>query len=213
MKLSVLSLPLAIPLLLMRSPQVSAAPATPLPPLLSTSFPQPSAQASSPLQLAQSIWKPFAPTSGGFTVLMPGVPTTDRNTQTTQAGPIETQMYLVDRKQDLVAYMVAYSDLPTALIEQAQQSSANLQQLLNGVRDGFTESVRGTLRDQRRIELNGHPGTEISLDLPSQRTARNRIYLVNQRLYQIVVVTAKDKEPYLTKSIEGYLNSFKLVPR
>ncbi|MDX2099623.1 MAG: hypothetical protein SFW36_17730 [Leptolyngbyaceae cyanobacterium bins.59] len=166
-----------------------------------------------PVQMAQSVWKTFSSSSGGFSVLMPGDPNAEKQTQATPAGPIDTQMFMVDRKQDLVAYMVAYSDLPNSLVQQAQQNSTNLQTLLNGVRDGFTESIRGKVLNQRTIALNGHPGVEIYLELPGQRMARNRIYLVNKRLYQIVVVVDREKEKNLLKSIDGYLNSFRLLPQ
>ncbi|OLP17320.1 hypothetical protein BST81_16055 [Leptolyngbya sp. 'hensonii'] len=168
------------------------------------------AQAS---EAKKSVWKSFLSQTGGFTILMPGDPLASKQTQNTQMGAIDTQMFVVERQQDSVAYMVAYSDLPPNLVQQVSKGEANVEQLFRGVRDGFVESIKGKILDERQITLAGYPGREIWLELPRDRKARNRIFLVNQRLYQVVVVVGKDKEKYLVKSVEGYLNSFKLLSR
>jgi hypothetical protein len=38
---------------------------------------------------------------------------------------------------------------------------------------------------------------------------RGRLYLINKRMYVVMAIT--NKERYLTKSIEGFLNSFQLL--
>lgn len=167
-----------------------------------------SSQASPPVLLAQSIWKQYTSTEGRFTVLMPGTPKTERQTQNTQLGPINIQAFAVARQQESVAYIVAYSDFPNNFVQKA-----NIQKLLDGARDGALRAAQGKLLSQRNISLNGYPGREFEFVNPVGLITKNRMYLVNGRLYQVIVVTKQDTQKYLSRSIAGFLNSFKLLAR
>lgn len=165
-------------------------------------------QAQPPVQLAQSIWKKFTSTDGRFTILMPGNPKRERQTQNTKIGPINIQSFAVERKQEGVAYIVAYADLPNSIAQRA-----NAQKVLDGSREGALRVAQGKLLNQRNISLSGYPGREIEFVNPKGLITKNRVYLVNGRLYQIVVVTKQETQKYLSGSIAGFLNSFSLIPR
>lgn len=165
-------------------------------------------QAQPPVQLAQSIWKKFTSTDGRFTILMPGNPKRESHTQNTKIGPINIQLFGVARQQEGVAYIVAYADLPNSIAQRA-----NAQKVLDGSQEGALRFAQGKLLNQRNISLSGYPGREIEFLNPDGVITKNRVYLVNGRLYQIIVVTKQETQKYLSGSIAGFLNSFSLVPR
>lgn len=154
--------------------------------------------------MAQSIWKPFSSTPGGFTVLMPGTPTTNNTSVNTQIGSIPIQLFTVVRPKEAV-YLVAYSDLPSNI----PQNSRDINQFLSEVASGFSQGAGGKLISEQNISLNNFPGKEIKLEFPQGVIAIGRIYIVNKRLYQVVVVTPREGD--LTQSINGFFNSFRLL--
>ncbi|HAA31297.1 MAG TPA: hypothetical protein DCE56_30785 [Cyanobacteria bacterium UBA8553] len=170
-------------------------------------------QANPPVQTAQSIWKPFSSTQGRFTVLMPGTPrhlTLSVNTQ--DAGIVNLNMFLVERNQESVIYGVGYNDYPISYIQQLNQKKL-IEHALDLGRDAAIRGSQGSLQSERRISLGGYPGREIRYTRPGGKITITRMYLVKQRLYQVTVETTQQKQRYLSKSIEGFLNSFSLLSR
>lgn len=135
---------------------------------------------------------------------MPGNPKRQTQTQNSPVGPIVVNSFVVERTQEGVAYMVAYSDFPDNLVERVK-----VKELLDGARDGALRATQSQLVSQRDITLNGHPGRELEF-VKSEQITKNRMYVVNDRLYQVMVLTTKEQEKFLTRSIAGFLNSFRL---
>ena len=190
-----LALPLALALLLSGYPMLNPVQATPA------------------VRAPESIWKPFSSTPGRFTVLMPGKPrnlTVSVNTQ--DAGVVNVNMFLVERNQEAVTYGVAYTDFPDSYIQQLNQKKLTEHAFDTG-RDYALRANRGSLQSERRISLGSYPGREIRYTKPGGKMVKVRMYLVNQRLYQAMVETTQQKERYLSKSIEGFLNSFSLLSK
>jgi len=164
-----------------------------------------SVQANESFLIAQSsIWKPYSSTQAGFTVLMPGTPSEESTSVKTEIGVIPVQLFSVVRPSEAV-YVVAYSDLP----DNISQNSRDIEQLLSGIAAGFSEGSGGRLISQQPIKLGNVQGREIRLQFSQGVISIGRIYVVNKRLYQVVVATTKEKN--LTKSIEGFFNSFQLL--
>lgn len=160
--------------------------------------------ANPPLKIARSIWNPFSSNQGLFTVLMPGKPTQANTKVNTSLGTIPVNMVYVNRNQEAI-YLVAYSDLPPNV---SIKNSREMNQILTEIVSGFSEGARAKLLSQRTIKLKNSPGKEIRVQLDKGLMARARLYLVNKRLYQVVVATNKEKD--LAKSIQGFLNSFQV---
>lgn len=177
---------------------------TPL--LLSEFTPSKTAQAqqNQPIQIAQSVWKPYSSSSGQFTVLFPGNPLEFQESIDTPLGEIDLFGFGVERP-DEAGYLVAYSDFPVNLA----QAPIPLEDLLAGIMTGFINSIGGDILSQNSISLNGFPGQEARIQLEDNFVARYRVFIVNERMYQLAVFT--DKEQYLPKSIEGFFNSFQLI--
>jgi hypothetical protein len=146
-------------------------------------------------------FKEFTSTEGRFKVLMPGTPTEKTET----ASGVTMKIFSVEGRNG--AYAVAFADMPIP----AGESEAQIHKRLNGARDGAVANVKGLLKTETKITLSEkHLGREFEASLPEQKgMLRARIYLVNQRLYQIMVVG----KPEWTSSSEAtkFLESFTLT--
>lgn len=152
----------------------------------------------------QSIWKPFSSKEGGFKILMPGTPTLDKRNINSRGVSIPFNGFYVNR-QDEAFYGVAYMELP----RNTTLNSSEVNQLLSRVVSSFSEGAKGRLVSQRNIRLGNFPGKEFRSQLDQGAIAKGRTYWVNKRLYLVVVAT--NKETSLTKSINGFFNSFQLL--
>ncbi|MEB3179609.1 MAG: hypothetical protein VKL59_11325 [Nostocaceae cyanobacterium] len=158
------------------------------------------------MQIAQSVWKQFASTEGGFTVLFPGIPQEAAVPLNTPSGQVSLRIFAADRPGQ-AAYFVSYADFPAAVLRYDPNT------LLNGVVNGAVRNVQGTILSQQAINVAGFPGRETRVQAAGGKILRYRTFLVNQRLYQIVVETTPGAEMNLTGSIQGFFNSFKLLAR
>ena len=164
-------------------------------------------RAEPPIQVAQSIWKPFSSAAGNFTVLMPGTPRQEQDTINTELAPLNLKTFTVERPNE-ANYLVAYFDLPGDFSTMIQ-TSGQINEFLTGVVLGLSESMAGQLLNQQAINLNNYSGKAFRMQHSEGVVGRYRLYLVNQRVYLLGVGTSKEK--YLQKSIQGFFNSFRLA--
>jgi hypothetical protein len=173
-------------------------------------------QATQPFQLAQSIWKPFSSKEGRFSVLMPGTPRESQINWDWQTGDI---VYLFTVTREEAEYMVGYVDIepPTRRVDDDGQSS-NFPDILPNTPEKMTDVLATAcystpsdcrLISEQSIRLGSFPGREISLRLGGGPLVRRRLYLVNRRVYILSVRTTQER--FLSKTIEGFMNSFKLL--
>jgi hypothetical protein len=163
--------------------------------------------ANQPIIIAQSIWKLFSAPDSSFRILMPGIPQKTKQTVNTKSGKIELNTFTVERQQEEVKYTVGYVDYPSQYIELLTRNNL-VQKALDNGRDNLVQKAKGTLINEQKITLNSYSGREISYSKPGEKIVKQRIFLVNQRLYQVSVETTKKRQKYLTKSIGGFLKSF-----
>jgi len=146
----------------------------------------------------------FAPKGGRFTVQMPGQPKEQKSTAKTAIGPIDIHMFVYEADPN-TAYMVGYNDYPEGMMKKADP-----EKVLDGARDGAVKNVNGKLDWEKKITIDGHPGRDFAVTAEGL-SVRDRIYLVNDRLYQVMLVGSKD---FITgKDGEKFLNSFKLADK
>jgi hypothetical protein len=81
---------------------------------------------------------------------------------------------------------------------------ADLERRLDQARDGAVENSGGKLRKEQLIELidgdKRHPGRDLLIDKNGEVIARIRIYVVERRLYQVMVLgnpSAKDASTFM----------------
>jgi hypothetical protein len=147
-------------------------------------------------------FKEFKSAAGGFTAQMPGNP--KQQSQNIPGGGILTA-YLVEERDG--AYMVGYSDIPIA----PNESEAQLQNRLDGSRDGAVRNLNATVVRDVKIKLAGkHPGREIEANLPQNKgVMRARFYIVGSRMYQVMVLGTRAWVGAPT--VTAFLDSFALT--
>lgn len=126
----------------------------------------------------------------------------------TPAGRMSAHLYSSDRPD--AYYAVGYSDYPLTLIIGAEP-----EQIFVGVRDTWLRRTQGKLiSSDRGIKLEGrYPGMEFTAEGKSgdaDTFVQARLYLVDQRLFQVIAMGRKQAVPQGT--INRYLNSFAIIP-
>ena len=150
-------------------------------------------------------WKACQSKEGRFAVSMPSAPTTKKQAVKTANGDLTVMSMIADGTKDSF-FVVSYSDYgPTELKGDADK---RLEQAWKGA----VESARGKLRgDAKPIKLDDkHPGREICIEKKGAIVAKMRIYLVDNRLYQVMVL---GNGPFFAtgdKDVATFLDSFRL---
>src|SRR5262249_27644041 len=103
-------------------------------------------------------------------------------------------------------YGANYSDFP------AKIKKVPIKQLLDSSRDGAVTNLRGKLAGEKDIKLGKYFGREGQIEVSGgKRLFRARVFLVEQRLYQVVIFGTK--KAGTSKLADRFLDSFKLVHR
>ncbi|MBF2004729.1 MAG: hypothetical protein IGS49_04495 [Chlorogloeopsis fritschii C42_A2020_084] len=158
-------------------------------------------------QPIKSEWNLFTAPDGSFSVLMPGTPEIITQTQKTFMGEIDLQLFVGKSANQEVAYIVTYNEFPYSYGE-----LTNPQAILSNARDMALKTTKSKLIRQRPIRSsNGHPGKEIEYVNAGGKITKNRMYVAEGRLYQVMVITTKKQRHTLSKTLNGYLNSFQVV--
>ena len=144
--------------------------------------------------IAQSSWKKVYSSVGKFTVNMPGTP----QEETEKDGSVSSSYTL---KSDSGYYRVGYFDLS----ELGKLTPDQVNQLLELAPSKFVESTGAKLSGIRNITLAGNPGKEFNFGINPQIVGKGRVYVSNNKLYLLVVVTP---EP---ANVENFFNSFRLI--
>lgn len=151
----------------------------------------------------QQSWKEFKSLEGGYSICMPGAPKLETRLANTAAGPVDLHFASVD--QQSVSYGVAYGDYPVSLVQASVP-----EKILDGVRNGMVSGLQGTLLAEEIISNTGNPGRDLRVATPDGKgTVRCRIFLVKNRVFQLIVVTTKEKS--FSNNILKFLDSFKLT--
>ena len=81
-------------------------------------------------------------------------------------------------------FIVGYSDYPQEVIDKS-----NPRKMLDGARDGAVGNVGGELIDEMELAFQDYPGREIEVEVPGKATIRARLILIDNRLYQVMVIS------------------------
>ncbi|MBD6614416.1 hypothetical protein FNW02_00625 [Komarekiella sp. 'clone 1'] len=165
---------------------------------------QPKPTATQPVQPQ---WKLFTAPDGRFSILMPGMPQREIQTQKTYMGVINLEIFVAQPPKQQVAYLVTYNDFP-----HSYGQMTNPQEILNKAQYMALKTTKSNLVRQRNIRSsNGHPGKEIEYVNSGGKITKNRMYVAEGRLYQVMAITTRKQHKTLARTITGYLNSFTVV--
>jgi hypothetical protein len=138
------------------------------------------------------VWREFLSAEGGFSILMPGTPTTE--THTAPNGKI-TRLVQVEVPDG--AFMVAQVDLGT---DRPREASA--------VAQGLAKKYGGTVLTESEFTVGGTTGKEFELHVSQPRKGylSARVVTVNSELYQLLVLGthAHVKDPDVKKFFESF---------
>jgi hypothetical protein len=150
--------------------------------------------------------KEFKSEAGGFSVMSPVTLMESHQEIETEAGKLD--LHLFSGQLDDVGYFVSYTDYEPEIVRKADP-----EKMLDGSRDGAVSNVNGKLVSETRITLAGHPGRELVIDAKPKETPpgtiKERIFMVQNRLYQVVVVAPRRKD--IASEADAFLQSFKLL--
>jgi hypothetical protein len=155
-------------------------------------------------QDSKTDWKEFTSKEGHFKVLMPGKPEHNNLDSVSDFG--KGILHMNSAQANGTMYAGNYSDFPEGI------KKVPIKQVFDSSRDGAVGNLDGKLVSEKDIELNKHPGREILIAVAGGvRLFRVRVYLVDRRLYQVVVFGPK--EAANSKEADKFLDSFKLTEK
>ena len=150
-------------------------------------------------------WQTLEVSEGGFSVLMRPQPTFLKMPVDTPAGRTMAHLYSSDRPDAYFA--VGYTDYPVAAVVGVAPD-----ELFAGIRDTWIRRINGRLLMSGPVRLNRqYPGLEFTSEgrvKDADTFLHARVYLVDQRLYQVVAMGRKGE--ISQGVINRFLESFKL---
>ncbi|MFO0956906.1 MAG: hypothetical protein U0800_05490 [Isosphaeraceae bacterium] len=119
----------------------------------------------------------------GFAVKLPGTPSRTAQTTPGPFGPITYQAHSL--KAGPVEYTVTYNELPRGFGFGMSPWDGPMSRLGGAVAGALEKG--GKLVEQSDVTLCGHPGRELTLELPGGGRYRGRMFVVGSKFYQVVV--------------------------
>ncbi|MGD0828227.1 MAG: hypothetical protein ABSA09_09115 [Desulfobaccales bacterium] len=149
----------------------------------------------------------FKSEAGRFSVMTP-TPLEEK------VQPLETRsdkidLHIFSGQRGDTGYFVSYWDYPPGLVHPDE-----LEKMLDAGRDGSIANVSGRLIREGKLTLVGNPGRELVIETGSQtgpatQRLQWRMFIVGNRMYQIMVVAPKDQKS--RPEAEAFLQSLKLL--
>ena len=151
-------------------------------------------------------WKVFDSKDGRFTVHMPKEPMAPKKQVVrTKTGELNVTLVIAEGRHDSY-FVVSYSDFPPADLKKSEEVKR-----LDHACNGAAEKCRGKPREEKSIKLNDrYAGREFFIDKDGAVIAKVRIYLVENRLYQVMVLGNGPIFSSKEKDVGMFLDSFRL---
>jgi hypothetical protein len=147
-------------------------------------------------------WKMVAPKDAGFSVTMPSAPMEKKQQVKTATGTLTVILQIAEGRNDS-HFVVSYCDFAPGDLKKG-----DVDKRLDQARDGAVASAGGKKRSEEAIKLGSHPGREIVIEKDGEVVVKMRIYLVKNRLYQVMVLG--NGPVFASKDAATFLDSFRL---
>ncbi len=136
-------------------------------------------------------WKEYKPGGGRYALLLPGLPREQVEMVDTALGKIQLHMSMlaVTYKEEFVICAMNYSDFPVQITDPTA-----IRKTLDGAREELLANKTRKLISETEIHLDAYPGREIKIE-QGDLIAVSRIFLVRERLFQVVVFASKGPKP------------------
>jgi hypothetical protein len=116
-------------------------------------------------------------------------------------GNLKMHQYMMDYGEH--AFLLTYTDYPSKLTD-----SKSPDQILEDVLKGSV--AEGELIRKIELTIDSFPGKEYTAR-KADFTLKGRVFLVGQRLYQLISVYPPNKADVLSSDVEEFLRSFRLL--
>jgi len=153
-------------------------------------------------------WQQFSSRAGGCSVLMPGTPKEETNSQ---EFPVvgKGDFHLFTVQSDLGAFVAAYVEVPGLATQSQTFCDSFGKGFLNKVGEGTARGAAGKVVKETDISYGTNPGKEFLIDVPSGQ-ATVRAYFINRRGYELIAAPGASGTP---ETVKKFLDSFKIIPR
>lgn len=142
-------------------------------------------------------WISYSSAAGRFGVLMPAEPRVTEQGLEIGAEKLVNNVFLA--LTEFAVFGVSYADFPP--------NTSKSKSLLDNVRKGVIDGIKGTLISSSNISHKGYPGREFQAS-SDNGLYTSRIFLVKARLYQLVIVAVPGKVS--PADVHRFLDSFDL---
>jgi hypothetical protein len=147
-------------------------------------------------------WKSFISKEGNYEVQMPGTPLENRKIVKLPNGTVFVVQATLEVKKG--EYVVGFSEHPDAVVK-----ADTAEKRLDNARNGVLSKTHAKLKSEKQIKLEGHNGRELDLEINANLVVRARLFVINNRMYQLMVVGPR--ELVASADTGKFLDSFKLV--
>jgi hypothetical protein len=153
-------------------------------------------------------WKDFTSKEGRFTVKTPDEPLSKKKTTATPFGKTEMTMFGgALSADDGIAYVVGYLDLPKGVAKTIEKDDDGLETILKGFARAIPD---GKVIAVKKTTLGANVGREAEIEaLGGASVVRTRAYLVDGRVYIVMVMSPKDAADNAV--IDRFFDSFQLT--
>jgi len=148
-------------------------------------------------------WTTYTAPDNTFSIELPGKPAAETTQAPGKDGRSKTIHMVTANPTDATFYSCACVDQDTT----DQRPS---DQILASARDGSLANIQGTLKDETKIQVDGHPGLEIQANARGNSLFDSRLILAGKRLYMIsaVATAPQERDP---KTAQRVMTSFKIL--
>jgi hypothetical protein len=143
-------------------------------------------------------WKEVTSTDGRFKVLMPAEPVQQTVKEEPPVGPITVYFSTVKYKSD--GFFAGWADLPP-------KPPFATEDLLQGVAKRYDHA---TVKSSKEVTFQDNPGREFELESAGARKIVGRLYVVKDRLYELLVIGDGPRPP-AEAEVKRFFDSFQLL--
>lgn len=172
-------------------------------PPIALSSPEEQQRRDNSLSSAEPTWTEFVSNEGRFSVLLPAKPTAHTLTFETGQGRVVHNGFVANAGG--IICLLDYADLPKMATLPGSEKA-----IFDQARDALLKEVQVSLANEKTIALEGYPGREMSAHLLGSEI-KARFYLVNGRLYQLVITQFSLFRDKPVDSTDKFFGSFKII--
>ena len=152
---------------------------------------------------AKGPWRDSFPPDSSFSVSLPKRPKVESRIQSAEFGEVTTLTLSVTVGDTW--FRAGYTEYPDSIVRQHDPDY-----LLGGAAKSVAERGGGVVQTERTVDITGWPGRELTiLTLRGTIAITARVFLVRNRIYQLVVAVPSDATA--DRAIDRFLRSFQLA--